>query len=224
MTIRVLLADDQALIRGGFRVLIESDPEFEVVGEATNGKEAVELARSTRADVVVMDVRMPEMDGLEATRTICADDDLAGVKVLVVTTFETDDYLMEALRAGASGFVGKGVETQELLGAIRTVATGDALLSARATRSLITTFLSQPAGRTVATPADLEVLTRREREVVSLVARGLSNDEIAEQLFVSPLTAKTHVNRAMMKVGARDRAQLVVVAYQSGLVTADHPE
>lgn len=223
MTIRVLLADDQALIRGGFRVLIESDPEFEVVGEAANGKEAVELARSTRADVVVMDVRMPEMDGLEATRAICADDDLAGVKVLVVTTFETDDYLTEALRAGASGFVGKGVETEELLGAIRTVAEGDALLSARATRSLITTFLAQPANRTVATPAELEVLTRREREVVSLVAQGLSNDEIAEQLFVSPLTAKTHVNRAMIKLDARDRAQLVVVAYQSGLVSADPP-
>lgn len=223
MTIRVLLADDQALIRSGFRVLIDSDPDFEVVGEAANGKEAVELARSTRADVVVMDVRMPEMDGLEATRAICADDDLAGVKVLVVTTFETDDYLVEALRAGASGFVGKGVETEELLGAIRTVAVGDALLSARATRSLITTFLAQPAGRPVATPAALEVLTRREREVVSLVARGLSNDEIAEQLFVSPLTAKTHVNRAMIKLDARDRAQLVVVAYQSGLVSADPP-
>lgn len=223
MTIRVLLADDQALIRSGFRVLIESDPGFEVVGEAANGKEAVELARSTRADVVVMDVRMPEMDGLEATRAICADDDLAGVKVLVVTTFETDDYLIEALRAGASGFVGKGVETEELLGAIRTVAVGDALLSARATRSLITNFLAQPAGRPVATPAELEVLTRREREVVSLVAQGLSNDEIAEQLFVSPLTAKTHVNRAMIKLDARDRAQLVVVAYQSGLVSADPP-
>ncbi len=223
MTIRVLLADDQALIRSGFRVLIESDPDFEVVGEATNGKEAVELARSTRADVIVMDVRMPVMDGLEATRAICADDDLAGVKVLVVTTFETDDYLIEALRAGASGFVGKGVETEELLGAIRTVAIGDALLSARATRSLITNFLAQPAGRPVATPAELEVLTRREREVVGLVAQGLSNDEIAEQLFVSPLTAKTHVNRAMIKLDARDRAQLVVVAYQSGLVSADPP-
>ena len=223
MTTRVLLADDQALIRGGFRVLIESDPEFEVVGEATNGKEAVELARSTRADVVVMDVRMPVMDGLEATRAICADDDLAGVKVLVVTTFETDDYLLEALRAGASGFVGKGVETEELLGAIRTVAVGDSLLSARATRSLITNFLAQPAGRPVATPAELDVLTRREREVVSLVAHGLSNDEIAERLFVSPLTAKTHVNRAMIKLNARDRAQLVVVAYQSGLVSADPP-
>jgi len=223
MTIRVLLADDQALIRGGFRVLIESDPAFVIVGEATNGKEAVELARSTRADVVVMDVRMPVMDGLEATRAICADDDLAGVKVLVVTTFETDDYLLEALRAGASGFVGKGVETEELLGAIRTVAVGDSLLSPRATRSLITNFLAQPAGRPVATPAELEVLTRREREVVSLVAQGLSNDDIAERLFVSPLTAKTHVNRAMIKLDARDRAQLVVVAYQSGLVSADPP-
>jgi len=223
MTIRVLLADDQALIRSGFRVLIESDPELEVVGEAANGKEALELARSTRADVIVMDVRMPEMDGLEATRAICADDDLAGVKVLVVTTFETDDYLIEALRAGASGFVGKGVETEELLAAIRTVAVGDALLSARATRSLITSFLAQPSGRPVATPAELEVLTRREREVVGLVAQGLSNDEIAEQLFVSPLTAKTHVNRAMIKLDARDRAQLVVVAYQSGLVSADPP-
>lgn len=221
MTIRVLLADDQALIRGGFRVLIESDPELEVVGEATNGKEAVELARSTRADVVVMDVRMPVMDGLEATQAICADEDLAGVKVLVVTTFETDDYLLEALRAGASGFVGKGVETEELLGAIRTVAVGEALLSARATRSLITNFLARPAGRPTATPAELEVLTPREREVVCLVAQGLSNDEIAEQLFVSPLTAKTHVNRAMIKLGTRDRAQLVVVAYQSGLVSAD---
>ena len=221
MTIRVLLADDQALIRSGFRVLIESDPELEVVGEASNGKEAVELARSTRADVVVMDVRMPVMDGLEATRAICADDDLVGVKVLVVTTFETDDYLIEALRAGASGFVGKGVETEELLGAIRTAAHGEALLSARATRSLITNFLAQPPGRPVATPAQLEVLTRREREVVGLVAQGLSNDEIAEQLFVSPLTAKTHVNRAMIKLDARDRAQLVVVAYQSGLVSAD---
>jgi DNA-binding NarL/FixJ family response regulator len=223
MTIRVLLADDQALIRSGFRVLIESDPDFEVVGEATDGRQAVELARSTRADVVVMDVRMPKMDGLEATRAICADDDLAGVRVLVVTTFETDDYLLEALRAGASGFVGKGVETEELLSAIRTVAVGDALLSARATRSLITNFLAQPSGRRTATPAELDALTRRELEVVGLVAQGLSNDEIAEQLFVSPLTAKTHVNRAMIKLDARDRAQLVVVAYQSGLVSADPP-
>jgi DNA-binding NarL/FixJ family response regulator len=224
VTIRVLIADDQALIRAGFRVLIDSAPDLEVVGEAATGRAAVELARSSRADVVVMDVRMPDLDGLEATRAICADEDLAGVKVLVVTTFEIDEYVVEALRAGASGFVGKGVEPAELLSAIRTVALGDALLSARATRGLITTFLAQPAGaRGVTTPAELTVLTEREREVVVLVALGLSNDDIAERLFVSPLTAKTHVNRAMTKLGARDRAQLVVAAYQSGLVSAQSP-
>lgn len=224
MTIRVLIADDQALIRAGFRVLIDSAPDLEVVGEAATGRAAVQLARSTRADVVVMDVRMPDLDGLEATRAICADEDLAGVKVLVVTTFEIDEYVVEALRAGASGFVGKGVEPAELLSAIRTVALGDALLSARATRGLITTFLAQPTGsRAATTPAELAVLTEREREVVVLVALGLSNDDIAERLSVSPLTAKTHVNRAMTKLGARDRAQLVVAAYQSGLVSAQTP-
>ncbi len=223
MSIRVLIADDQALIRAGFSVLIDSAPDLEVVGEAANGREAVELARSTRADVVVMDVRMPEMDGLQATREICADEDLAGVKVLVVTTFEIDEYVVEAIRAGASGFVGKGVEPAELLAAIRTVALGDSLLSARATRGLITTFLAQPTGPRSTGPAQLAVLTEREREVVILVALGLSNDEIAERLSVSPLTAKTHVNRAMTKLGARDRAQLVVAAYQSGLVSASVP-
>jgi len=223
MTIRVLLADDQALIRGGFRVLIDSAPDLEVVGEAATGREAVELARSTRADVVVMDVRMPEMDGLEATRAICADEDLAGVKVLVVTTFEIDEYVVQALRAGASGFVGKGVEPDELLAAIRTVALGDALLSAKATRGLITSFLAQPTGRPAATSTQLALLTEREREVVVLVAYGLSNDDIAERLFVSPLTAKTHINRAMMKLGARDRAQVVVIAYQSGMVSTQSP-
>jgi DNA-binding NarL/FixJ family response regulator len=219
MTIRVLLADDQALIRGGFRVLIDSASDLEVVGEAANGREAVELVRSARADVVVMDVRMPVMDGLEATRAICADENLVGVKVLVVTTFETDEYVVQALRAGASGFVGKGVEPYELLAAIRTVAAGDALLSAKATRGLITSFLAQPTGGPVATSDQLALLTERELEVVVLVAHGLSNDDIAERLFVSPLTAKTHVNRAMMKLGARDRAQVVVIAYQSGLVS-----
>ena len=219
MTIRVLLADDQALIRGGFRVLIDSASDLEVVGEAANGREAVELVRSARADVVVMDVRMPVMDGLEATRAICADENLVGVKVLVVTTFETDEYVVQALRAGASGFVGKGVEPHELLAAIRTVAAGDALLSAKATRGLITSFLAQPTGGPVATSDQLALLTERELEVVVLVAHGLSNDDIAERLFVSPLTAKTHVNRAMMKLGARDRAQVVVIAYQSGLVS-----
>jgi DNA-binding NarL/FixJ family response regulator len=219
MTIRVLLADDQALIRAGFRVLIDSAPDLEVVGEATNGLEAVELVRTTRADVVLMDIRMPELDGLEATRRIIADDDLAGVKVLVLTTFEIDDYVAKAIRAGASGFLGKGVEPAELLAAIRTVAEGDALLSPKATQALISQFLSQPSTNAV-TPERLSVLTQREREVVVLVAGGLSNDEIAAKLFVSPLTAKTHVNRAMMKLHARDRAQLVVIAYQAGLVQA----
>ncbi len=217
MTIRVLLADDQALIRAGFRALIDSAPDLEVVGEATNGLEAVELVRTTLADVVLMDIRMPELDGLEATRRIIADDDLAGVKVLVLTTFEIDDYVATAIRAGASGFLGKGVEPAELLSAIRTVAEGDALLSPKATQSLISQFLSQPATNAV-TPERLAVLTQREREVVVLVASGLSNDQIAAKLFVSPLTAKTHVNRAMMKLQARDRAQLVVIAYQTGLV------
>ncbi|MFD9734327.1 response regulator [Umezawaea sp. NPDC059074] len=217
MTIRVLLADDQALIRAGFRVLIDSAPDLEVVGEATNGLEAVKLVRTTRADVVLMDIRMPELDGLEATRRIIADDDFAGVKVLILTTFEIDDYVAKAIRAGASGFLGKGVEPAELITAIRTVAEGDALLSPKATQALISQFLSQPT-TSAATPERLAVLTQREREVVVLVAGGLSNDEIAAKLFVSPLTAKTHVNRAMMKLHARDRAQLVVIAYQTGLV------
>jgi DNA-binding NarL/FixJ family response regulator len=217
MTIRVLLADDQALIRAGFRVLIDSAPDLEVVGEAANGREALELARGTRADVVLMDIRMPEVDGLEATRRISADEDLAGVKVLILTTFEIDDYVAEAIRAGASGFLGKGVEPAELLAGIRTVAQGDALLSPRATQALISRFLSQSTTN-AATPQRLAVLTQREREVVALVANGLSNDDIAARLVVSPLTAKTHVNRAMMKLQARDRAQLVVIAYQAGLV------
>jgi DNA-binding NarL/FixJ family response regulator len=219
MTIRVLIADDQALIRAGFRVLIDSAPDLEVVGEARNGREALELVRTTRADVVLMDIRMPEVDGLEATRLISADEDLAGVKVLILTTFEIDDYVAKAVRAGASGFLGKGVEPAELLAAIRTVADGDALLSPKATQALISQFLSQPT-TTAATPERLAVLTQREREVLALVATGLSNDEIAAKLFVSPLTAKTHVNRAMMKLQVRDRAQLVVIAYQTGLVQA----
>jgi len=223
MTIRVLLADDQNLIRAGFRVLVDSAPDLEVVGEATTGLEAVELARNTRADVVLMDIRMPELDGLAATRQITADENLAGVRVLILTTFEVDEYVLEALRAGASGFLGKGVEPPELLDAIRVVARGDALLSPAATRGLITRFLAQPESIASAAPAQLETLTDREREVLTLVAAGLSNDEIAERLFVSPLTAKTHVNRAMMKLGAHDRAQLVVIAYQSGLVRAGGP-
>jgi len=220
MTVRVLLADDQVLIRSGFRALVDSADDLEVVGEASNGAEALALARATRADVVVMDIRMPDVDGIEATRRICADDDLAGVRVLILTTFELDEHVVDAVRAGASGFLGKGVEPHVLLDAIRTVAAGDALLSPRATRALISRYL-RPDHGPIAAPKSLAALTDREREVVALVAGGLSNDEIAAKLYLSPLTAKTHVNRAMMKLGARDRAQLVVMAYQSGLVRAD---
>ena len=218
MSIRVLLADDQALIRAGFRVLIDSADDLEVVGEAADGAEALALARSTRADVVVMDIRMPGTDGLAATRAITSDEDLAGVKVLVLTTFEIDEYVVEAVRAGASGFIGKGADPASLLDAIRVIAAGDALLSPQATRSLIARFAAQPDAGLPVSAARLDILTPREREVVALVATGMSNDEIAERLYVSRLTAKTHVNRAMMKLGARDRAQLVVVAFQTGLV------
>ncbi|WP_306205152.1 response regulator [Actinoplanes sp. RD1] len=217
MTIRVLLADDQALIRAGFRMIIDSEPGLAVVGEAGDGREAIDLARRERADVVLMDIRMPRMDGLEATRRIGADDDLLGVRVLVLTTFENDDNVVLALQAGASGFLGKGVAPEDLLHAIRVVAAGEALLSPKATRGLVSRFLTSlrpPAG----TAPGLDLLTDREREILVLVAHGLSNDDIAERLFVSPLTAKTHVNRAMTKLGVRDRAQLVVLAYQSGLV------
>ncbi|GAA3753223.1 response regulator [Micromonospora maritima] len=223
MTVRVLLADDQTLIRAGFRALIDSAPDLSVVGEAATGREAVVQARATRADVVLMDIRMPDLDGLAATRQITADEDLAGVRVLILTTFEVDEYVFEALRAGASGFLGKGVEPVELLDAIRTVAAGEALLSPKATRGLIARFLAQPDPEPRATPERLRVLTEREREVVALVAAGLSNEQIAQRLVLSPLTAKTHVNRAMAKLDARDRAQLVVIAYQSGLVRADPP-
>jgi DNA-binding NarL/FixJ family response regulator len=217
VTIRVVLADDQALIRSGFRVLIDSAEDLEVVGEAATGDDAVRLARSTRADVVLMDIRMPGMDGIAATRAITDDDDLAGVKVVVLTTFEIDAYVIEAVRAGASGFLSKSIEPAELLDAIRTVAGGDALLSPKATQALLAEFAT--AGSGPAIPADrLGDLTTREREMMTLAAHGLSNDQIAERLFLSPLTVKTHINRAMMKLAVRDRAQLVVLAYQSGLV------
>lgn len=218
MTIRVLIADDQALIRAGFAAIVGSAADLEVVGQAVDGADAVALARELRPDVVLMDIRMPGTDGLSATERITADPDLDGVRVLVLTTFESDDAVMAALRAGASGFLGKGVEPTALLEAIRVVAAGEALLSPSATKSLIARMLAVPAGPSPGTGA-LEGLTERESEVVALVAQGLSNDEIATRLFVSPLTAKTHVNRAMAKHGARDRAQLVVMAYQSGLVT-----
>ena len=217
MTIRVVLADDQALIRSGFRVLIDSAADLEVVGEAATGDDAVRLARSTRADVVLMDIRMPGTDGIAATQAITDDDDLAGVKVVVLTTFEIDAYVIEAVRAGASGFLSKSIEPADLLDAIRTVAGGDALLSPKATQALLAEFAT--AGTGPAIPADrLADLTTREREMMTLAAHGLSNDQIAERLFLSPLTVKTHINRAMMKLAVRDRAQLVVLAYQSGLV------
>ncbi|MFE7617000.1 response regulator [Streptomyces sp. NPDC057496] len=219
MTIRVLLADDQALLRGTFRMLFDSTDDMETVGEAADGREALELAREQRPDVVLMDIRMPEMDGLDATRHISESGDLAGVKVLVLTTFEDDEHVAEALRAGASGFLGKGARPDELLDAVRTVAAGEALLSPSATRVLIERFLAQPEPCPAGVHERLECLTPREHDVVGLVALGLSNDEIAERLVVSPLTAKTHVNRAMTKLAARDRAQLVVIAYQCGLVS-----
>ncbi|MEV6963866.1 response regulator transcription factor [Hamadaea sp. NPDC051192] len=218
MTIRVLLADDQALIRTGLRGIIETAPDLEVVGEAGTGREAVQLARSARADVVLMDIRMPDLDGLQATRLITADDDLAGVRVLILTTFELDEYVLLALRAGASGFLGKGATPAELIEGIRTVADGDALLSARATQTLIARFLTSADPGPQPNATVLDVLTDREREVLALVALGLSNEEIATRLFLAPSTAKTHVNRAMTKLGVRDRAQLVVIAYQTGLV------
>ncbi|GEB53940.1 MULTISPECIES: response regulator [Streptomyces] len=221
--IRVVLADDQALLRSAFRVLVESEPDMEVVGEAADGDEAVALVRERGADVVLMDIRMPGSDGLEATRAISADPGLSAVKVVILTTFEADDYVVGALRAGAAGFLGKGVEPDELLDGIRTAARGEALLSPAATKGLIAKFLAQDggspgAGEPLPGARQLDGLTGREREVLTLVGAGLSNDEIAARLDVSPLTVKTHVNRTMAKLGARDRAQLVVAAYESGLV------
>ncbi|MEU2287546.1 response regulator transcription factor [Streptomyces sp. NPDC013178] len=216
--IRVLLADDQTLVRAAFAMLVESAPDMAVVGEAGSGREAVALARSARPDLVVMDIRMPDLDGIEATRLIAADEDLTGMKVLVLTTYDTDENIVEALRAGASGFLVKDTRPADLLDAIRTVAAGEALLSPGPTARLIARFLRSPAAAPPATGGP-ESLSEREREVLALVARGLTNTEIAETLGLSPLTAKTHVSRIMGKLGARDRAQLVIVAYESGLVT-----
>lgn len=216
--IRVILADDQALVRAGFRVLLSAADDIEIAGEAGDGEAAISLARTARADVVLMDIRMPGMDGLEATRQIAAAPDLAGLRVLILTTFEADEYVFEALRAGASGFLVKDTEPDSLIDAVRVVAGGEALLSPSVTRRLIASI----AGRGAARPIDraaLSTLTDREREVLALVGTGMSNDEIAAALYMSPLTAKTHVSRTMSKLGARDRAQLVVVAYETGLVT-----
>jgi DNA-binding NarL/FixJ family response regulator len=216
--IRVLLADDQALVRAGFSALLDAQDDVEVVGEAFDGAEAVQLATQLKPDVVLMDIRMPGVDGLEATRRIGADPDLAAVRVIMLTTFDLDEHVFEALSSGASGFLVKDTEPTELLRAVRVVAGGEALLAPSITRRLIAEFAAQRP-RSGPAPAELEELTEREREVVGLVALGLSNEEIAETLVISPATAKTHVSRAMMKVGARDRAQLVVLAYQSGLVS-----
>ncbi|MFG3027312.1 response regulator [Streptomyces sp. NPDC048253] len=219
MTIRVLLADDQALLRGTFRILIESVADMTVVAEAADGQEAVDLTETHRPDVVVMDIRMPNVDGVAATATICTRPELSGTRILVLTTFEDDRNVAKALRAGASGFLGKGVSPEVLLSGIRTVAAGDSLLSPLATRALITRFLAGPDTDDVpALPDLLKTLTDREREVMALAAYGRSNAEIAAELFLSPLTVRSHIQRAMTKLDARDRAQLVVVAYRSGLV------
>ncbi len=214
--IRVLLADDQVLVRAGFRALLDAQGDIEVVAEAGEGAEAVRLAAATRPDVVLMDIRMPGLDGLEATRRIAADPALAEVRIVILTTFDLDEYVFEALRVGASGFLVKDTEPVDLLRGVRAVAGGDALLSPGVTRRLIAEFASRV--RRPAAPKELAALTDREREVMALVGEGLSNEEIAERLVVSPATAKTHVSRAMVKLGARDRAQLVVFAYEAGLV------
>jgi DNA-binding NarL/FixJ family response regulator len=215
--IRVLLVDDQALMRAGFRALLDAEDDLEVVGEAADGTLAVQLSRRLRPDVVLMDVQMPGLDGIEATRRIAADPELAAVRVLILTNHGLDSYVIEALRAGASGFLLKDADPADLLQAIAVVARGDALLAPAATRALISEFVAGPAPADPA--AGRDVLTAREQEIVELVARGLSNDEIAQRMVISPLTAKTHVNRSMMKLHCRDRAQLVVWAYESGLIT-----
>ncbi|MEU4538340.1 response regulator transcription factor [Streptosporangium sp. NPDC023825] len=214
--IRMLLVDDQALIRAGFRALLDAEDDIEVVAEAADGLRGVALAVRHVPDVVLLDIQMPVLDGIEATRRIAADPGLAGVHVVILTNYGLDEYVFDALRAGAAGFLVKDTEPEDLLHGVRVAARGDALLSPAITRKLIGQYVSRPPG--VDADDALKVLTRREREVVALVARGLSNDEIAAHMVISPFTAKTHVSRAMVKTGARDRAQLVVLAYESGLV------
>ena len=216
--IRVAVADDQALVRLGLRVLLESEEDLELVGEAADGRQALDLIRRAHPDVVLMDVRMPVMDGLEALRSIGEDPELAATRVVVLTTFELDEYVFEALRSGASGFLIKDSEPADILRAIRVVARGESLLSPTVTRRVIGEFAGRPAPRRTPVPS-LDPLTDREREVVALVAEGLTNDQIAERLVVSPATVRTHVGRAMSKLDARDRAQLVVLAFQTGLAS-----
>jgi DNA-binding NarL/FixJ family response regulator len=218
MTIRVLVADDQALVRGSFRVLVDTAPDLTSVGEAATGTEAVEVARREKPDIVLMDIQMPDMDGIEATRQITASPQTSAVRVLILTTFDLDEYVFGALRAGASGFLLKDTRPADLLAAVRVVAAGDALLAPAVTRRLIEEFTrhSEPGRR----PAAVDEITEREREVLTLIGLGLSNTEIASQLHVSLSTAKTHVGRLLAKLGARDRAQLVIAAYNSGLVRA----
>ena len=217
----VIVADDQSLIRQAVTDILSDADGIQVIGHAQNGREAVDLARSLHPDIVLMDIRMPELDGIGATTEICADPALAETRVLILTTFEEDEYLVAALRAGASGFIGKGAEPEEIVYAVRAIHDGDALLSPAATRSLITKYVlasAPPVTRAPAVPAEFEQLTEREREVLILVARGRSNQDIADDLFISPHTAKTHVNRIMTKLYAHDRAQLVILAYESGLL------
>ncbi|MGW5018806.1 response regulator [Streptomyces cacaoi] len=216
--IRALLVDDQALIRGGFRALLEAEDDIEVTGEAADGREGVRLAAATRPDVALVDIQMPVMDGIETTRRIAAEPGLSGTHVVILTNYGLDAYVFNALRAGACGFLVKDIEPADLLHAVRTAARGDALLSPAITRKLVAEYVSRPLDATTGGGEALRALTNREREVVALVARGLSNDEIAARMVISPTTAKTHVSRAMTKLHARDRAQLVVIAYESGMV------
>lgn len=220
--ISVVVADDQGVVRAGCRALLTAEPDIDVLGEAADGASAVALVRETRPDVVLMDIRMPGMDGIEATRVITADPALARVRVLILTTFEIDEYVLEAIRAGASGFLVKDAEPEDLVRAVRVVAAGEALLSPGATRRLLAEIASRPQRR-AATPAILQVLTGRERDVLAAIADGASNDEIADRLVISPATVRTHITRVLSKLGARDRAQLVVMAFEAGLVAPGRP-
>ncbi|MGW5557471.1 response regulator [Micromonospora sp. NPDC003944] len=218
--IRVLLVDDQPLLRSGFRALLDAEDDIEVVAEGANGREGLALAREYLPDLALIDIQMPVMDGIETTKQIVADPDLAGVRVVILTNYGSDEHVFNALRSGAAGFLVKDIVPDDLLHAVRVAARGDALLAPSITRMLISRYVAQPPGAEVS--PGMEELTNREREAVFLAARGLSNDEIADHMVISPLTAKTHVNRAMTKLRARDRAQLVVFAYESGLVSPLH--